>query len=189
MKLDRVVLRGALYAMMAGRLALVAGCASGQDVDDPDMLPATIGAAARGTAGGGVEEDEGSHEAGDPGDGEPEEDMDDGHAAAEPSFGDVYGILSVSCGGGQSGCHIDGMSAGLAMPDAAAAHAALVGVASGKCPGELLVAPGAADESVLVTVLEGGADCVKAMPLGRDPLGEEQIATIRAWIDAGAHND
>lgn len=190
MKQDRVVVHCALMAVIACRVVLVAGCTAEQN--DPYMTPATIGAAAQGEAGsGGVEEDEdeGSSEEGSVGDGESEEGMGDGDAPADPSFGEVYDILAASCGGGQSGCHIDGMSAELAMPDAAAAHAALVDVASKKCAGELLVTPGHADQSVLVTVLEGGAECVKAMPLGRDPLSAENIATIRAWIDAGAKND
>jgi hypothetical protein len=38
-------------------------------------------------------------------------------------------------------------------------------------------------------VLEGGAECVKPMPLGRDALPAAQIAIVRAWIDAGAVND
>jgi hypothetical protein len=72
------------------------------------------------------------------------------------------------------------------MPDEAAAYDALVGTPSRKCDSELLVAPGDAEQSLLLTVLQGGADCVKAMPLGRDPLAEEAIETIRMWIDAGA---
>ena len=88
-----------------------------------------------------------------------------------------------------SGCHITGMSATLAMPDRDRAHAALVGVMSTRCPGEPIVLAGDADASVLVVVLEGGAECVKAMPLGRDALPAAEIAVVRAWIDAGAAND
>jgi hypothetical protein len=81
------------------------------------------------------------------------------------------------------------MAASLAMPDPHAAFAALVGVDSGKCMGELRVAPGDADGSVLVQALEGTATCVQPMPLGRDPLAADAIGMVRAWIDAGAHED
>jgi hypothetical protein len=172
---------GALCAVIACEL-MITGCAWGETNEDT----ATIGAAARDKADGGVEEDESGGEEGTAGDGDSEEGMGGGGAAAEPSFGDVYGILAASCGGGNNGCHITGMAAELAMPDEAAAHDALVGTPSRKCDGELLVAPGDAEQSLLLTVLQGGADCVKAMPLGRDPLAEEDIETIRRWIDAGA---
>ena len=187
MKLDRMVVQSALSALIVCRALLTAGCAAEQN--DPETLPGTIGAAAQNAAGRGVEEDEGTSEEGTAGDGESETGVGGGDATAEPSFGEVYEILAASCGGGRNGCHVTGMAAGLAMPDATAAHAALVGAASAKCAGELLVAPGDADQSVLVTVLEGGSDCVNAMPLGRDPLSEEDIATIRGWIDAGANAD
>jgi hypothetical protein len=186
MRLGRVAVDGALCALIACEL-VITGCATG-DADGEDTLPST-GAAARGAADGGVEGDESSGEEGSAGDGDSEEGMGGGDAAADPSFGDVYAILAASCGGGNNGCHITGMAAELAMPDEAAAHGALVGAPSRKCAGELLVAPGDAEQSLLVTVLQGGADCVKAMPLGRDPLDDAAIETIRRWIDAGAEED
>lgn len=102
------------------------------------------------------------------------------------SFADVYAIFAMRCGGGMSGCHVMGMAAGLLMPDARAAYDHLVGIASMKCAGEKRVVSGDADGSVLVQALEGSASCVKAMPLGRDPLSASEMAMVRAWIDDGA---
>lgn len=189
MKLDRVVVHGALCTLIACRIVLAAGCGAGEPEDDSGALPATMAGAAHGAAGEGVHGDEDSDEEGASGDGDSEEAMGGEHAAAEPTFGEVYGILAATCGGGQSGCHVGGMSAELALPDADAAYAALVGVASRRCDGELLVAPGDPDQSLLVTVLEGDTECVKAMPLNRDPLSAADVETIRDWIAAGALAD
>lgn len=107
-------------------------------------------------------------------------------ATPSASFADVYAIFAMRCGGGMSGCHVTGMAAGLLMPDARAAYDHLVGIASMKCAGEKRVVSGDADGSVLVQALEGSASCVKAMPLGRDPLSASEMAMVRAWIDDGA---
>jgi hypothetical protein len=113
----------------------------------------------------------------------------DGHSAASASFADVYAVFEMHCGGGKAGCHVTGAAAGLEMPDPRAAYDHLVGVASAKCAGEERVVGGDADASVLVQALEGSSSCVKAMPLGRDPLSASELAMIRAWIDAGAEFD
>jgi hypothetical protein len=112
-----------------------------------------------------------------------------GAPATSASFADVYALFAMRCGGGKAGCHVTGSAAGLEMPDARAAYDHLVRVASAKCAGEMRVASGDADASVLVQALEGSASCVKPMPLGRDPLSASEIAMIRAWIDAGAEYD
>jgi len=107
--------------------------------------------------------------------------------APEPGgFGEVYPLLAATCGCGRSGCHIGGASAMLALPDADVAYDHLVNVASLRCWGKVLVVPGDADKSILVMALEGGSECVKAMPLGRDRLSDDDIGLVRAWIDAGA---
>jgi hypothetical protein len=181
MKFDGILVRRAFGAVMAIRLLLTLGCTNGEPSDaDADMHPATEGEAGAGGENGNEGEE------GMAGNGESGAGMAGGPGPAAPSFGEVYDILAATCGGGRSGCHITGMSSDLALPDAQLAYDHLVNVDSVKCPGELLVVPGDAEASLLVTVLEGGAECVKAMPLGRDPLSAEQIATIRAWIDAGA---
>jgi hypothetical protein len=75
------------------------------------------------------------------------------------------------------------------MPDAQTAYDALVAVPSAKCSDATRVVAGDADASLLVQALEGTISCVKRMPLGRDALGPDEIAMIRAWIDAGAENN
>jgi hypothetical protein len=118
---------------------------------------------AGGADGGGTDdEDEDEPDAGMAGNGESDAGMaGDPEPLEPPSFGEVYDILVAGCGGGRSGCHITGMSAGLALPDVQLAYEHLVNVDSLRCPGELLVVPGDADASVLVTALEGTADCVQ----------------------------
>jgi hypothetical protein len=201
MRLDRYGFQRALGVLIAGRLLLVAGCSSYEsEVDPPGMVPSTIGAATEGAAGEGDELDEGEGEARVAGDGDPQHGMAGGPAAGsgatvlepapEPgSFGEVYALLATTCGGGRSGCHIGGASAMLGLPDVDAAYERLVGVPSLRCAGKVLVTPGDADASILVMALEGGSECVKAMPLGRERLADEDVSLVRAWIDAGAHRD
>ena len=202
MRLDRSGFQRLLGVLVAGRLLFVTGCSSYEpDADLPAMVPSTIGAATEGAAGAGDEPDEGEGEAGVAGDGDSEQPMAGagaaGSAAAEPeplppepgSFDEVYALLATTCGGGRSGCHIGGASAMLALPDADAAYERLVGVDSLRCAGKVLVVPGDADASILVMALEGGSECVKAMPLGRERLPDGDVSLVRAWIDAGAHRD
>jgi hypothetical protein len=118
--------------------------------------------------------------------------VDDANRLADdraPTFTEVYALIGESCGGGKSGCHVGGTSGGLEMPDADTAYEHLVGVASMKCPSDMRVVAGDADASQLVQALEGTSSCVKPMPLGRDPLSADAVATVRAWIDAGATPD
>ena len=55
-------------------------------------------------------------------------------------------------------------------------------------PGALkrLVVPGNADASFLLAKLDGTFDCGLPMPLLVDPLDDNVIAGIRAWIAQGA---
>ena len=86
---------------------------------------------------------------------------------------------------------MSGTAGGLEMPDVNTAYEHLVDVdvASTKCPGEIRVVSGDPDASQLVQVLEGTSACIKPMPLGRDPMSTENIALIRAWIEAVAPPD
>lgn len=43
--------------------------------------------------------------------------------------------------------------------------------------------------SALIMLIEGRADPSIQMPHGREPLSEEQIATLKAWVDQGAKNN
>lgn len=104
-------------------------------------------------------------------------DTDAGGGAA--TWTQVYAILAGSC----SPCHTGGASGGLAMPNAATAYDNLVNVPSA-CDRDR-VEPGDSAASHLYVKLTA-PDCGAQMPLGRSPLSEEDIATIAAWIDAGA---
>jgi hypothetical protein len=104
------------------------------------------------------------------------------------TFTEVYSIIMMKCGGGDFGCHVTGSSGGLNMNSKMMAFTNLVGIDSGECDDEKRVVAGDADNSLLIQALEGTA-CVDQMPRGRDPLSEDEIATIREWIDDGAMNN
>jgi hypothetical protein len=117
------------------------------------------------------------------GGGEPDASMTD-----TATFTDVYAIIEMRCGGGDFGCHVMGMSGDLNMQSKMNAFQNLVGVDSEECNGETRVVAGDADGSLIIKALQGTA-CFDQMPLDRDPLPEEEIATIREWIEAGAMNN
>lgn len=86
-----------------------------------------------------------------------------------------------------SGCHL-GASApfGLDLSEGQA-YGNTVGVPSQERPELFRIEPGNPDASYLVHKIEGGPDIVGSrMPLGRAPLGADEIALVRAWIAAGA---
>jgi hypothetical protein len=49
-----------------------------------------------------------------------------------------------------------------------------------------VIDPGSAISSSLYILVSGKADLTIAMPHGKDPLGAEDIETIRVWIENGA---
>lgn len=107
-----------------------------------------------------------------------------------PSFsGSVQPILLANCTGG--GCH-SGMRAAenLNLDTAATSYAGLVNVSSNQCLTNKRVVPSQPDQSYLVWKLNGTGPCFSGsrMPKGT-PLTAAQIATIRAWIQAGAANN
>jgi hypothetical protein len=87
-------------------------------------------------------------------------------------------------------CHT-GAAAPLGMPlDAGVARQNLVGVASVEVPTLLRVNPGEPDSSYLVWKIEGRPGLVGGrMPLGFQPLSQEQIAAVKEWVEGGALND
>lgn len=105
----------------------------------------------------------------------------------DPTFARVYAeIIQPGCG-----CHVSG-AGGLSMPDAAAAHAALVeqpANGTGPCAGETRVISGDAQSSVLYRKLSGTNLCGAAMPMGGQPISSEKLQLLEAWIGAGAVND
>jgi hypothetical protein len=104
---------------------------------------------------------------------------------------DVQPILTANCA--LSGCHAgsapvlgQNLSAGLA-------YASIVNVAAQEAPGFFRVRPSFPDSSYLVHKIEGTPEQLGGvgarMPLGASPLSGAAIATIRAWIAAGAPNN
>lgn len=86
-----------------------------------------------------------------------------------------------------SGCHA-GSNAPLGLDlSAGNARENLVGVASVEVPELDRVDPGNPDDSYLVIKLEGSERMVQGrMPLGMPALSDEQIGTVREWIEGGA---
>jgi hypothetical protein len=108
--------------------------------------------------------------------------------APAPSFTQVFGILSARC----SPCHTEENDGDLSFASASEAHDNLVDQAAEgpACEGDgrVRVIPGDAAGSLLVQKLEGTQDCGARMPRNRDPLDAASIATIKAWIEAGAED-
>ena len=94
--------------------------------------------------------------------------------------GAVQPIFTASCS-----CHAGGQPAGGLSLATGESFAALVGVESSQAPGVLRVAAGEPDSSFLVVKLLPGPSVGQQMPIG-GMLAEGQIATITAWIAAGA---
>lgn len=105
---------------------------------------------------------------------------------AEPTLAAVQErVFSRSCA--LSGCHV-GPSAPLGLDlSAGQAFGNTVGVRSLERPDLFRIEPGAPDASYLVMKVEGAPDIVGArMPLGREPLTDEQTGLLRDWIEGGA---
>ncbi|RME24920.1 MAG: hypothetical protein D6798_10110 [Deltaproteobacteria bacterium] len=108
----------------------------------------------------------------------------DGGSATTGTWADVEADLSGSCA--FSGCHATGDQ----FPDLSAGNAydSIVDVESQQAPGEILVIPGDADGSYLVRKVEGAKGITgNPMPQGSDTWDADSVATLRAWIDAGAN--
>ena len=107
-------------------------------------------------------------------------------------FAEVFGIFYSRC----TGCHHAGTTG--RAPEVSSADT-LVGIES-SLPGVVLVVPGDPDASYLYRKLEGthadvcasrGLDamrCGDRMPggVGAAPLGDDELAIVRAWIEGGA---
>lgn len=109
-----------------------------------------------------------------------------------PTFSaDIQPIFTSNCA--LSGCHAASSPQQGQNLSAGQAYANIVNVQSMEVPTLLRVKPGAPDESYLVHKIQGTQGTVGGtggqMPLGGTPLSAAQIATIRAWITAGAQNN
>ena len=105
--------------------------------------------------------------------------------------GDVQPIFTANCA--FSGCHAGSSPALGQNLSAGQAYASIVNVTSQEVPALKRVLPSSPDSSYLVHKIEGTQGSVGGsggrMPLGGAPLTGEEIATIRAWIAAGAPNN
>lgn len=113
-------------------------------------------------------------------------DTDDTDVAPAATFARVESeIIQPSCA--FSICHGGGSSGGLSLTgDAAADHAALVGVASSGLPAETLVIAGDPDNSYLIKKLED-ANGIEGDPMpSTGALTDAQIQLVRDWIADGA---
>ena len=100
------------------------------------------------------------------------------------SFDDLHRrIIAPRCSGQPGLCHNGQFEPNLSSPSLAYAY--LVQRPAIEKPTLWRVAPGAPGDSVLVDKLRG-RDVATIMPLGADPLPEEDIAAIEAWIESGA---
>jgi mono/diheme cytochrome c family protein len=102
------------------------------------------------------------------------------------AFAAAYAVLNTNC----ISCHGAGKTLDMSTPELA--HAQLVGVeakykacaADGGLP-KVRVVPGAPESSLLIEKIEGHPSCGKQMPSAM-LMGAEDIATLRAWVTAGA---
>ncbi len=97
----------------------------------------------------------------------------------EPSWPNVYqNLLRYRCAG--SGCHTDAAAGGLDFSTEARAYETLV-------PARVKAGDAAASKlwQRVTGMCPAGEPCTR-MPAGRDPLPQEELDLIRAWIERGA---
>lgn len=92
-------------------------------------------------------------------------------------------IIAERCSGQPGLCHNGQFEPNLSTP--ALTYAYLVNRPALEDPDALRVEPGNPDASFLIDKLRN-RNVSTRMPLGADPLGEDEIAAIEAWIQAGA---
>jgi hypothetical protein len=105
----------------------------------------------------------------------------------DPSFAnDVQPIFNANCT--SQLCHGEAESGGLRLT-AGDSHAELVNVTSTSEPPAKRVLANDAGNSYLVAKLEGRQAVGAHMPSGATALSDDDIRTIRNWIDSGAGDD
>ncbi len=117
------------------------------------------------------------------GDGNP---SDDPPPPTNPSFAQDVSPIFIAGGCTSGNCHGGGADGLTLTSSAATNYASLVNVPSSSAPSFLLVEPNDPTDSYLVMKLEGRQLSGGRMPLARQPLTSNEIATIRNWISAGA---
>lgn len=106
-------------------------------------------------------------------------------AAAPGSLDDLHArIIDKRCSGQPGLCHNGQFEPNLSTP--ALTYAYLVNRPALEKPGLLRVAPGAAARSLFIDKIRNRNGVSTQMPLGAEPLAEEDIAALERWIDDGA---
>jgi len=125
--------------------------------------------------------------------------LDDGSRAKPASFAkDVAPILVSTCA--FSSCHgVKSETNGLFLPkEPGQMRKELLAASSRARSGVKFVVPNAPDQSFLVTKITNATFCApeceheacgERMPRGGDPLSDDQVAAIQAWIASGANDD
>ena len=103
----------------------------------------------------------------------------------------VQPILTDRCA--FSGCHASTSPAVSQSLAEGLAYASTVSVPSQELPSMHRVEPGDPDQSYLVHKIQGthldvGGSGLR-MPRGQEPLSDDQVRLIRAWIEQGARNN
>jgi hypothetical protein len=97
----------------------------------------------------------------------------------------VQPIFTQNCA--LSGCHAAGSASGGMVLDADQSYANLVNVASSEVGPDKRVLPGNSGASYIIEKLTHPTPrSGERMPLGGDPLPDDQINLIKKWIDEGA---
>jgi hypothetical protein len=105
----------------------------------------------------------------------------DGNLACAPELESLRAeIFTPSCA--LASCHASADAAGGLDLETTDLEAELVGAPSGTCDGWIRVVPGAPDESLLYTKLEGPAPCGALMP-PTAALPPEQLECVQTWIE------
>lgn len=106
----------------------------------------------------------------------------------DPSLAtEIQPIFNKSCA--FASCHDASAAAGLDL-STGKAHANLVNVASTNDPAKVRVIPNDADSSYLyIKIIGDPGDGTLQMPIGGNPLSDNEIQLIKNWIDAGAKNN
>jgi hypothetical protein len=117
---------------------------------------------------------------------------DDGNGGGAPTLsGDVQPIFTANCA--FSGCHGGSSPAQGMNLSAGQAFQNTVNVASVELPSMDRIEPGQPGLSYLLNKIQGTQGTVggsgQRMPLGGSPLSQDDINTVRAWVQAGAPNN
>jgi mono/diheme cytochrome c family protein len=107
--------------------------------------------------------------------------------SSDPSLAsDIQPIFNKSCA--FANCHDASAQAALDL-SAGKARTNLVNVPATLDPSKVRLIPNQADSSYLVFMIVPQSNGKSQMPIGGNPLSDNEIQLIKNWIDAGAKNN